>query len=80
MNLQISFFREIENTFSFQPEARATSPQVVGRSVEKMAKFFGEDSTLIRQFLANLGCDQYTGLFEEAGMGMQEMKPSLRSS
>ena len=39
-----------------------------------MAKFFGEDPTLIRQFLANLGCDQYTGLFEEAGMGMQEMK------
>jgi hypothetical protein len=39
-----------------------------------MAKFFGEDPTLIRQFLANLGYDQYAGLFEEAGMGMQEMK------
>jgi hypothetical protein len=39
-----------------------------------MAKFFGEDPTLVRQFLASLGYDQYAGLFEEAGVGMQEMK------
>jgi hypothetical protein len=38
-----------------------------------MAKFFGEDPTLIRQFLSNLGYDQYAGLFEEARVGMPEL-------
>jgi hypothetical protein len=41
--------------------------------VDKMAKFFGEDPTLIRQFLASLGYDQYAGLFEEARVGMPEL-------
>jgi hypothetical protein len=59
----------------FQPEARAAILQQLRltRSVDKMTKFFGEDPTLIRQFLSNLGYDQYAGLFEETGVGIQEL-------
>ncbi len=59
----------------FQPEGSAANAQQLrlSRSVDKMTKFFGEDPTLIRQFLSNLGYDQYAGLFEETGVGILEL-------